>query len=69
MLEISPKLHDCRVNERLEERLSPRAIHREAFARLLFRPFDASRRLFAGFDIRLAPFQLDEKSRRQSPYQ
>jgi hypothetical protein len=46
--------------------LNAYAVHLEALARLLRRPFRASRRLSTRFDFRLVPSQPDEKSRRQA---
>src|SRR5262249_40011049 len=68
MTHISPKQPDCKVNERLAELLSAHAVHLEALARLLCRPFRASRRLSARFDFRLVPSQPDEKSCRQASH-
>ena len=68
MIHISPKQPDCRVNERLASLLSAHAVHLETLARLLRRPFGASRRLSAGFDFRFGPSQPEEKSRRQPPH-
>src|SRR5262249_36808183 len=68
MIHISPKQLDCRVNERLASLLSAHAVHLEALARLLRRPFRASGGLSARFDFRFGPSQPEEKSRRQPPH-
>jgi len=68
MIHISPKQLDCRVNKHLAPLLSAHAVRLEALARLLLRPFSASRGLSARFDFRLAPLQAEEKPRRQPPH-